>query len=107
MNFYLNKNNNEKTKMSVQIGLTFLLYYHIFIKFCNARVTAVIPIQQVNPIKIGFPPLFTSFTIFVLNPIAAIAIMIKNFETSFIGAKKSAETPKETAIVVIILAPIK
>ena len=56
---------------------------------------------------IGLPPLFTSFTISVLNPIAAIAIIIKNLEISFIGVKNSLGTPNETAIVVIMLAPIK
>ena len=36
--------------------------------------------------KIGWAPLFTSLTIFVFNPIAAIAITIKNLLRSLIGA---------------------
>ena len=42
-----------------------LFSYHIPIKCCMVSVTTVIPIQQAIPIKIGFPPLFTNFTISV------------------------------------------
>lgn len=34
--------------------------------------------QQQKPIAIGFPPFLTRFTMFVLSPIAHIAIEIKN-----------------------------
>ena len=37
-------------------------------------------IQQHIPIKIGFPPVLISFIILVFKPIAAIAIIIKNFD---------------------------
>ena len=74
---------------------------------CIPRLTAVIPIQQHNPIIMGFPPVFTNLTILVFNPIAAIAIMIKNLDNSLSGVKKLAGTPMEVAIVVITEAPIK
>ena len=59
--------------------------YQICITCCTKRLTTEIPIQQQNPIKIGFPPVFTSLTIFVLNPIATIAITMKNLLKSFNG----------------------
>ena len=49
------------------------------------RLTRVIPIQQHNPKRIGFIPVFTSVTRFVLVPMAAMAIMIKNLLKSFSG----------------------
>ena len=70
-------------------------------------VTIVIPSQHDIPSKIGRPPLFTSFTISVLNPIAAIAIIIKNFDNSFSGLNIAAGTPIDVATVVMRLAPIK
>lgn len=63
--------------------------------------------QQQNPRNIGFAPLFTSLTIFVFIPIAAIAITIRNLLSVFKGSNRSALTPQLTAIVVIIDAPIK
>ena len=57
--------------------------------------------------KIGFPPLLISFTTSVWNPMAPIAIMIKNFDNSFKGTNISAGTPIAVAAVVITLAPIK
>lgn len=56
---------------------------------------------------IGFPPVFTNFTISVFSPIAAIAITIKNLLSSLNGAKKDVGTPKLTATVVMTEAPIK
>ena len=44
--------------------------------------------------KIGFPPVRTSFTRFVLNPIAAIAIIMKNLLSSLIGAVTVAGSAK-------------
>ena len=76
-------------------------------KCCMINVIIVIPIQQENPSRIGRRPLFTSLTIFVLNPIDVIAITIKNLDSSFNGENTSGETPTHTAIVVIRLAPIK
>ena len=60
-----------------------------------------------NPIKIGFPPVFISFIIFVLSPIALIAITIKNLLKVLIGEKILISAPIETATVVIIDAPTK
>lgn len=82
-------------------------FYHKCIKCCIINVTTVIPIQQAIPIKIGFPPLFTNFTTFVLNPIAPIAITMKNLDNSFNGWNVSAGIPAAVATVVIILAPMK
>ena len=65
------------------------------------------PIQQDKPNTIGRPPLFTSFTTSVCNPMAPIAIMIKNLDNSFNGRNTSLGTPTEVAIVVIRLAPMK
>ena len=42
-----------------------------------------------------------------MNPIAAIAIIIKNLDNSLNGRKNSGDTPADVATVVIILAPIK
>ena len=74
---------------------------------CNTRLTIVIPIQQLAPIIIGFPPVLISLMISVFNPIAAIAITIKNLLSSLNGVKKLVDTPQPTAIVVISDAPIK
>ena len=65
------------------------------------------PIQQHAPIASGLPPVFMSFTISVLNPIAAIARTMKNLLTSFIGLKKSPETPRLIETVVITEAAMK
>lgn len=43
------------------------------------------PIQQQNPVRIGFIPVLTSLTIFVFRPIADIAMMIRNLLSSFNG----------------------
>ena len=44
------------------------------------------PIQQQKPNAMGLPPFLTSSTISVLKPIAAMAITIKNFDSSLMGA---------------------
>ena len=72
-----------------------------------SRLTHVIATQQQNPRIIGFPPVLISLTIFVLRPMAAIARIIKNLLSSFIGEKTEAFTPSDKAIVVIIEANIK
>ena len=66
-----------------------------------------IAIQQHAPIINGFVPVLISFTMSVFSPIAAIAITIKNLLNILNGAKKSAGTEHETAIVVIIEAITK
>ena len=52
---------------------------------CISKLTAAIPTQQHNPMKMGFPPVLTNLTISVLRPIAAIAMMMKNLLSSFKG----------------------
>lgn len=64
-------------------------------------------IQQQNPRNIGFAPLFTSLTMLVFIPIAAIAITMRNLLSVLSGSNTSALTPQLTAIVVITDAPIK
>ena len=79
---------------------SFLLrIYQIPRKCCIRRLTPAIPIQQQSPMKIGFPPVLTSFTRFVLNPMAAIAIIIKNLLSSLIGAVTV--TGRENTVVMI------
>ena len=63
-------------------------------------LTTVIAAQQQAPRIKGFPPVFTSFTMLLLSPIAAIAITMKNLLRVLSGAKKSALMPRFTAIVV-------
>lgn len=67
----------------------------------------VIPIQQHPPSISGFPPDLINFTTLLLSPIAAIAIMIKNFDNSFNGANTSALTPIVIHTVVITAAMMK
>lgn len=70
-------------------------------------LTQDIPIQHTNPIRMGFPPVLTSFIIFVLKPMADIAITIKNLDTVLNGENTSGFIPAAEAIVVISDAPIK
>ena len=65
------------------------------------------PIQQHMPIMRGRPPVLISFTMFVFRPMAAIAHMIKNFESSLIGAKRAGSAPRAVETVVITEAPMK
>ena len=57
---------------------------------CIPKLTSEIPSQQQNPVKIGFPPVLTSLTIFVLRPIAAIAMTIRNLLSSLSGSVTAA-----------------
>lgn len=74
---------------------------------CIPRLTMVMPTQQHPPRISGFPPDLINFTTLLLSPIAAIAIMIKNFDNSFNGANTSALTPKVMHTVVITAAMMK
>ena len=65
------------------------------------------PTQQQKPIRIGFPPDFTSLMILVLRPIAAIAITIKNLLIVLKGENALSGTPNDVAIVVISEAAMK
>ena len=77
------------------------------IKYCNKRDTRVIPIQQQNPSKSAFFPLCKRCKKFVLRPIAAIAIVMKNFDRFFAGRKTWLENPKLVQTVVKRLARMK
>ncbi len=51
------------------------------------RLVAAMPTQQLQPRRSGFAPVFMSFTMSVLIPMADMAITIKNLLTFFIRAK--------------------
>ena len=74
---------------------------------CRIKLTAVMPAQQLPPSRIGLPPVLISLTISVFNPMAAMAITIKNLLSCLKGAKMPDERPHRTATVVISDAPIK
>ena len=67
----------------------------------------VIPIQQEAPRRSGFPPDFINFITLLFRPMAAIAIMMKNLDSSFSGANTSALIPILIHAVVIIAAMMK
>ena len=52
--------------------------YQIPRRCCMPKLTAAMPTQQQAPMKMGLPPVRTSLTMFVLKPIAAMAMTIKN-----------------------------
>lgn len=58
------------------------MFYHNPSIRCIIKLTAVMPNQHVKPKKRGFTPDFMSFTMLVLMPMAAMAIMMKNLLTS-------------------------
>ena len=70
-------------------------------RYCIPRLTPAIARQQQKPRKMGLPPDFTSFTRSVLRPIATMAMVMKNFESVFMGANASADTPQPSAMVVM------
>ena len=67
----------------------------------------VIPIQQEAPRRSGFPPDFINFITLLFRPMAAMAIMMKNLDSSFSGANTSALIPILIHAVVIIAAMMK
>ena len=74
---------------------------------CIVRLTMVIPIQQEAPRRSGFPPDFINFITLLFRPMAAMAIMMKNLDSSFSGANTSALIPILIHAVVIIAAMMK
>ena len=56
------------------------IFYHKPIICCAIRLTAEIAIQQQAPKARAEPPDFINFTMFVLRPIATIAMVIKYLE---------------------------
>ena len=69
------------------------LYYQIFKICCIKILIPVMPTQQQKPITRGFPPVLTSFMIFVFSPMAHIAITIKNLLNFLRGRKTDGEMP--------------
>jgi len=67
----------------------------------------VMPAQQEAPRMRGLPPDFTSFTVLVFRPMAAMARTMTNLLRVLTGANTAASTPRETATVVIMEAPMK
>lgn len=67
----------------------------------------MIPIQQHKPMKMGFPPVRINFIILVFKPMAPMAMMIKNLDSSFNGWKTEADTPTDVHTVVIMEARMK
>ena len=88
----------------INLQITFK-FYQIFIICCIIRLTIVIPHQHDAPTAMGFPPVLISCIILLFNPIAAIAIIIKNFDNSLSGWNTSALIPICTQMVVMIAAP--
>lgn len=75
--------------------------------YCMPRLTAVMAAQQHKPIRMGLPPVLTSLIRSVLSPMAAMAMMMKNLDSSLKGAKAAASTPARDAPVVIREASMK
>ena len=73
----------------------------------HAQLTAVMAAQQHKPIRMGLPPVLTSLIRSVLSPMAAMAMMMKNLDSSLKGAKAAASTPARDAPVVIREASMK
>ena len=69
------------------------------------RLTKEIQSQQQNPMRIGLPPDFTSLTISVLSPMAAMTI--KNLDNVFKGANTVLLTPFMVQTVVMTDAKTK
>lgn len=68
------------------------------------RLTQVMPSQQQAPMKMGLPPVLISLIRSVFRPIAAIAQMMKNLDSSLKGWKTAASIPDKVAIVVMMEA---
>ena len=58
------------------------------------RLTHAMATQQQRPMRIGLPPVRTSLTMLVLKPIAAIAMTMRNLESSLMGAVTAAGSAK-------------
>lgn len=85
----------------------FISAYQIPMTFCMPRLTAAMDTQQHRPMKMGLPPVRTSFTMSVFRPMAAIAIMMKNLLSSLNGENTLPGTPRAVEMVVISEASTK
>ena len=68
------------------------------------RLTQVMPSQQQAPMKMDLPPVLISLIRSVFRPMAAIAQMMKNLDSSLKGWKTAASTPDKVEIVVMMEA---
>ena len=59
--------------------------YQICIRCCIRRLTSVMPHQQDAPTARGFPPVRMSWMTLLFKPMAAMAMTIRNFDSSLIG----------------------
>ena len=50
------------------------------------RLTQAMAIQQHKPVRMGFPPLFTNRMMLVFQPMAAMAMTMRNLLSSFNGS---------------------
>ena len=74
---------------------------------CISRLTQAMLTQQQRPTKMGFMPLFTSLTMLVFRPIAAIAMTIKNLLSVLNGTNTLAGTPAAVQTVLMTDASTK
>ncbi len=65
------------------------------------------PTQQQKPSKMGLPPVLTSLTTSVCSPMAAMARIMKNFDSPLNGVNQSAGIPEAVPTVVITDASTK
>lgn len=82
-------------------------FYQIPMTCCIKRLIRVMPIQQQAPRSIGFPPERISFGRLLFRPMAAMAMTIRNLDSSFNGAKRLASAPSMMHTVVKTEARIK
>ena len=81
--------------------------YQMPMTCCMPRLTAAMAIQQHRPIRMGLPPVRTSLTRSVLRPMAPMAMMMKNLDSSLKGWNTEASTPAVVATVVMTEASTK
>ncbi len=74
---------------------------------CIPKLVSVIPTQQHKPRRSGLPPDLISCGTLLFKPMAAIAMMIKNLDSSFNGVNTLASIPTWIQSVVTMDAAIK
>ena len=82
-------------------GMDFFGVYQRPRTCCISRLVTVIPIQQQAPKARGAPPVFTSLTISVLRPMAAMARTMKNLLRVLMG-RRHWHPPQGTRPMVVI-----
>ena len=76
-------------------------------KCCIPRLTQAIATQQHRPMKMGLPPVRISLTRSVFRPMAPMAMMIKNLDSSLKGWNRLDGAPAAVAAVVMTEASTK